>query len=143
MDDIFCCSFEDNSVCSDSLWLEFDGREIRIVVDLGFDKVLLVVINSFPLDLSGEHLLEFHIGSDRHFLDVHLSVIDWGLNVGILPHSIKKTLKINGLASRILIVKIGNVFQSEDEVVFGLWDDYKFDEISNASFLVGITHGAF
>lgn len=103
---------------SNSLGLKSDSAEVGVSTDSGLQDV---IVNSLPLDLSVEHLLDVHVSGQRLLLDGESGL--WGGGVGdvsIVPEGGGNLLNVYSVALWLVLRgEIMHVLQSNLDLVLG------------------------
>ena len=110
--------------------LKSDSAEVGVSTDSGLQDV---IVNSLPLDLSVEHLLDVHVSGQRLLLDGESGL--WGRGVGdvsIVPEGSGNLLNVNSVALWfVLRGEIMHVLQSNLDLVLAKRGGIELGGINN------------
>ena len=115
---------------SDSLGLKSNCAEVGVSADSGLQ---LVIVNSLPLDLSVEHLLDVHVSGQRLLLDGKGRLWSGGVgNVGIVPEGGSNLLNVNSIALWLVLRgKVMHILQSDLDLVLAKRSGIELGRINN------------
>ena len=115
---------------SNSLGLKSNSAEVGVSTHPGLQDV---IVNSLPLDLSVEHLLDVHVSGQRLLLDGESGLWSGGVgDVGIVPEGGGNLLNVDGVALWLVLRgEIMHILQSNLDLVLAKRSGIELGGINN------------